>query len=600
MSILRSCEFLHFILIWLAFLVLPSNMLQAQGRESEYEPEAITSFIVKTEQKPTVEQLKSHIKALMHSSWPVEIKMDYERMGNAGYYALFYAVIEQERIYGLDIKVSYYPALSKLTIHLPERFKQPFHSEKPWHNAPFLSELTIKPMFQRQLSKGWLMDGTTLRNAIVEQKAQLGSNCEDYSQFIFKDGSVKTIQHVVNKHVAPQDTPVYVTIFYPDPVTSGLTTYGGNYVDNNNADNPTLTNELLQDTIYAKFSETQFTLEDSNFVVGEFSPPVKSVCITNSPIMSYTRGHEYFEQINVFYHLQKFKRYLDQHGYENLPGFKVKIDANALNGADQSAFLPNMKTLLFGEGNVDDGEDADVILHEYAHALSHGAAPGTNQGAERRCIEEGIADFFAASYSKRISEFRWEYLFSWDGNNEFWPGRRALNGKIYPSSMTGNHFQDGEILCNALCNLFNFMPHAKVDQLVWESLYALRPNMTMSDYLNSLLDADSVLNNAQNVSFIQFAFALKGVESIITSNDHILNAQNNQYKSWHLYEGSLHFDIGSKVVSVLVYDLQGKLLSEHRDLPHNRFELRKLHSGICHLHVKYANGQSDHIRIQKR
>ena len=511
-------RFVYGLLITIGISMMPSWDLNAQNRIEDYEHSKIQSFSLKVNDLPSDKWLESAIKSLLHPSWQVSINKLYERVGKAGLYYLFFAKLDQERIYGLDIKLDYYPKLGKMHIHIPTVMLEPIKQKERYIFEEISSDEVQTAMMIQKIEKAWLMKDQFLQQAILFQKAQLGEHCEDYTQFTFADGSVKSINHILNKHISPQDTPVSVTVFYPDPVTSGLTMYGGNYVDNNNADHPTLTHELLQDTIYASFNELLFTLEDSNFVVGEYSPPIKPVCATNAPLMSYTRGHEYFEQINTFYHLQKFRRYLSQHGYESLPGFKVRIDANGLNGADQSAFLPNMKTLIFGEGNVDDGEDADVILHEYAHALSHGAAPGTNQGVERRCIEEGIADFFAASYSKRLSEFRWEYLFSWDGNNEFWPGRRALNGKIYPSSLTGNSFQDGEILCNALCNLFNFMPHHKIDQLVWESLYTLRPNMLMSDYLNSLIDTDSVLNNGAHVLFIQFAFALKGVEAIITSS----------------------------------------------------------------------------------
>ena len=68
---------------------------------------------------------------------------------------------------------------------------------------------------------------------------------------------------------------------------------------------------------------------------------------------------------------------------------------------DQSVFIGNSGNsyLLFGEGGVDDAEDADVIIHEYAHAISYAASPETNSGTERRGLDEGLGDYFAAIYS---------------------------------------------------------------------------------------------------------------------------------------------------------------------------------------------------------
>ncbi|MEZ4916786.1 MAG: hypothetical protein R2836_07345 [Chitinophagales bacterium] len=55
---------------------------------------------------------------------------------------------------------------------------------------------------------------------------------------------------------------------------------------------------------------------------------------------------------------------------------QISVDTHGNNGADNSFFSPATPLrLIFGEGGVDDAEDADVIIHEYGHAISHFAAP---------------------------------------------------------------------------------------------------------------------------------------------------------------------------------------------------------------------------------
>ena len=90
----------------------------------------------------------------------------------------------------------------------------------------------------------------------------------------------------------------------------------------------------------------------------------------------------------------------------------VKFDPSGLSGADNSHYLGGSGQLAFGEGGVDDAEDADVIVHEFGHALSDHASPLSNTGLERRAIDEGYGDYFAASYSRKFSDYNWENIFS--------------------------------------------------------------------------------------------------------------------------------------------------------------------------------------------
>ena len=125
--------------------------------------------------------------------------------------------------------------------------------------------------------------------------------------------------------------------------------------------------------------------------------------------------------------------------------YQIAVDVYALNGNDNSEFISstNPPRLNFGQGGVDDAEDADVLIHEYAHAVSHSAAPGSLIGYERLAIDEGFGDYWAAVYSKMLNEYNYKELYNWDGHNEFWEGRSIDHERKYNDGLNGNKYIDG-------------------------------------------------------------------------------------------------------------------------------------------------------------
>ena len=55
------------------------------------------------------------------------------------------------------------------------------------------------------------------------------------------------------------------------------------------------------------------------------------------------------------------------------------FDPSGANEADNSYYTAG--TLNFGEGGVDDAEDADIIIHEYGHASRISKFPGEGEAA---------------------------------------------------------------------------------------------------------------------------------------------------------------------------------------------------------------------------
>ena len=66
---------------------------------------------------------------------------------------------------------------------------------------------------------------------------------------------------------------------------------------------------------------------------------------------------------------------------------------------DNSYFSPMTRSMTLGTGGVDDGEDADVIVHEYGHSLQDQAVHNFGVSRGGAAVGEGFGDYLAASMS---------------------------------------------------------------------------------------------------------------------------------------------------------------------------------------------------------
>lgn len=151
---------------------------------------------------------------------------------------------------------------------------------------------------------------------------------------------------------------------------------------------------------------------------------------------------------------------------------------------------------------MDDAEDAQVVIHEFTHALIDQAAPDTYLGDDRKSMEEGYGDYLAMSYSEHLTGKKETDVFSWDAHNEFWDGF-IVNSPTTYRLRTGKMNHDREIWSSFLTMIAERIGRTTTDELVLESLYYLQPNITMPEMGSILLHLDTVLHLARNSDVIQ-------------------------------------------------------------------------------------------------
>ncbi|NRF82495.1 M36 family metallopeptidase [Burkholderia gladioli] len=222
-------------------------------------------------------------------------------------------------------------------------------------------------------------------------------------------------------------------VFRPDPLSSTKSSYGSTgYKDNNNADSTQLSAARVRVTLKdLKQSGASYSLSGPFASCVDFDAPRDNACpVQSSPAFEFTRGNLYFEAVNAYYHIDTFLRYVNQTlGIKALPyqyTGGVQFDPHGESGDDNSAYSSGSGQLTFGQGGVDDAEDADVVIHELGHGIHDWITNGGLSQSEG--LSEGVGDYLAAGYSRDFNQWspsdaQYNWVYNWDGHNEFWPGR---------------------------------------------------------------------------------------------------------------------------------------------------------------------------------
>jgi hypothetical protein len=353
--------------------------------------------------------------------------------------------------------------------------------------------------FEHQLQPVWFArEGRLL--AAYRSHSHARQSTESY-ELILHARSGQELQRqsltAYHSHATTSDTSGQGRLFMPNPCTRAGVDYGDLFANNDDLHLPIF--ETYMDTVDLldiRYDGQRFYLEGPYVEVIDYAPPSLAPVSSPDGTFFYRRDESGFEDVMGYYHIDSYQRYVQSLGYTDLDSL-ISIDTHA-GTADQSSFSTNMRISYgtnYGASNehVDDAEDADVIVHEYGHALAHMAAPNTRSGNQRRGLEEGYCDYFAAAYSYDMrDDFGWEKLFNWDGHNEFWDGRSAVSTRKFQPSGFGI-YQYAEIWASAMMRLRLDIGGEVTDRLQLEMLYGNVRNMTFYDAYLLVQQADQAL-----------------------------------------------------------------------------------------------------------
>ncbi|GEP51692.1 hypothetical protein FNO01nite_23640 [Flavobacterium noncentrifugens] len=289
-------------------------------------------------------------------------------------------------------------------------------------------------------------------------------------------------------------------VYLSDPLSAAHVAYGATgYVDGNDAN----TTQLAAARTAVTLPEIDLTagiykLKSSYVQIGDFETPNKGLFTRATSDFNFTRDNDGFEAVNVFYQLDKSLRYINETlGIVCKPSLNSGVllyDPSGLDGDDNSHYVPSTERIAFGEGCVDDAEDADVIWHEFGH----GVHDWLTNGSTSPYIGEGNGDYWAQSYSRSLNQWTssdaaYNYMFSWDGHNTCWDGRTTNYAALYPGGLVGLQggaaHTDGQIWATVLMKIWDAIGREKTDKMFLEGLVLTNSSSNQQNSARALRQA---------------------------------------------------------------------------------------------------------------
>jgi Zn-dependent metalloprotease len=229
----------------------------------------------------------------------------------------------------------------------------------------------------------------------------------------------------------------------------------------------------------------------------------------------FSREDREFKEVMVYFHIDRVQRYIQELGFNNVLSHPIEVNIDGITD-DNSFYSPATKSLTFGTGGVDDAEDAEIILHEYGHAIQDDQVPGWGRHEEGSAMGEGFGDYNAASFFADTKPLEMRLtLGNWDATS--YSGaeppclRRLDSNKKYPKDLTHGPHDDGEIWSSCLWEIRTALGRKITDTLVVAHHFLLSSTATFENAANALITVDKNLNGGRNKDVICDVFIRRGI-----------------------------------------------------------------------------------------
>jgi len=270
---------------------------------------------------------------------------------------------------------------------------------------------------------------------------------------------------------------------------------------------------------------TLTNLDGSGYLRGDWANVTSE---TGAPAYSpsntfiYNRHDDQFEQVMGYYWVTEAQKYIQSLGFGST---RRPINKESQNirinqiGIDNSYSWDKHDVLRFGKGGVDDAEDAEVILHEYGHAIQDSQMTpfgGFGASEEAGSIGEGFGDYWAVTVSNVVAPTPdpacvadWDSV-SYTSSTPHCL-RRVDTDLHYPQDLNGRVHHDGQIWSRALWDIRDSLGNVKADTIILEAQFSFAPDTTMPAAAQATVDAAQALYGPAVANTVRAAFQARGI-----------------------------------------------------------------------------------------
>jgi hypothetical protein len=239
----------------------------------------------------------------------------------------------------------------------------------------------------------------------------------------------------------------------------------------------------------------------------------------------YDRHDDRFEQVMAYYWVTQAQLYLQSLGFGGANGDLPPVNAESqdvrLNqyGADNSFSWDKKDLLRFGKGGVDDAEDAEVIVHEYGHAVHDSQVAGFGTSLDAGSIGEAFGDYLAVSVGLArggapAAGIPAACVADWDSVS--YTSRvphclRRVDTDLTVSQRRGEVHFDGQIWSRALWDIRTALGDRTANRIIINAQFGFAPDTSFAAAATKTVQTAQAMYGTRAAKVVTAAFEARGI-----------------------------------------------------------------------------------------